>query len=123
MKNEIGNKIVRGLEEELYVERNIDFIGELFEKRAETIHIAITKNEEYEEYLEGLKEINNEIREKFNNSKEIIRMIEMYENAERKGSRLYEKVMYKYGMHDGIKLILEGTKEINIKKFLKENMN
>ncbi len=37
-----------------------------------------------------------------------------------KNSDLFEKLMYKYGLYDGMKLILEGTKNINLKETSKE---
>lgn len=123
MKKELIEQILEKLEDELHIEKNSDFIGELFDDRADTIHSEITKHKEYKKYIDQINEIDEEIKEKSNNYWDIIKVIEKSRNITYKNSDLCEKLMYKYGLYDGMKLILEGTRNINLSEFLKENSN
>lgn len=116
-------KILNKLEKDLSIEESIDFIGELFEERADTIHLEITKHKEYKKYIDQINEIDEQMKERFNNYWEIIEVIEKSRNITYKNSDLCEKLIYKYGIYDGMKLVLEGTKDINIKKFLSDSKN
>ena len=121
MKKELIEQILEKLEDELHIEKNSDFIGELFDDRADTIHSEITKHKEYKKNIDKMNVIDEEIKEKFSNYWDIIKLIEKSRNITYKNSDLCEKLMYKYGVYDGMKLILEGTKNINLKDFFNES--
>ncbi len=121
MKKELIEQILEKLENDLHIEKNADFIAELFEDRADTIHFEITKHEEYKKYIDKMNVIDEEIKEKFSNYWDIMKVIEKSRNITYKNSDLCEKLMYKYGVYDGMKLILEGTKNINLKDFFNES--
>lgn len=110
MKKELIEQILEKLENELHIEKNSDFIGELFDDRSDTIHSEITKHKEYKKYIDEINEIDEEIKEKFNNYWDIIKLIEKSRNVTYKNSELCEKLMYKYGIYDGMKSILEGRR-------------
>lgn len=117
MEKELIEQILEKLENDLHIEKNADFIGELFEDRADTIHFEITKHEEYKKYIDKINEIDEEIKGKFSNYWDIVKIIEKSRNITYKNSESCEKFMYKYGIYDGMKLLLEGTKNINLKDF------
>ena len=104
------SQIIKRLEKELNMENNLNIIDELFETRGEDYHLAITNNEEH-----------NEIKKDNKHYKEFLKAFEKYEDASCDMGYLTEKLMYKFGLLDGMKIILEGTKHIDITKFLKEN--
>ena len=121
MENEFINKLTEELAKNLHINKNIDFVEELFNNRIEELQDAIIQNNEYKKYMQKVHDVDKEILEKFENRWEIIRMIEKYTNASSKCEDLYEKLMYKYGFLDALLLITQGTKQINIEKFFKEN--
>lgn len=115
-------QITSKLEEELDRKGKGNFIDELFDVRAEALHIDIRGNLEYKKSTGKVKQIDNEIKMKYGNKYwEIIHLIEKYEEATTDDGVLCEKLMYKHGVLDGMKLILDGTKQIDIKRFLEEN--
>ncbi len=113
-------KIIKCLEKELNMEDKDSIIEELFETRGEDLHIAITKNKEYKKLWEKIEQTDSEIRKDTKHSKELLEAFEKYEDASCEMGYLTEKLMYKLGLQDGIKIILEGTKHIDITKYLKE---
>lgn len=116
MDNEFINKLIKTLERNLYINVKDNLIEELFYDRSEKFHEAITKNKKYKAYMKKINDIDKEIAEKFENRWEIINMIEKYTNATYEGEELCEKLMYKYGVLDGMLLIIQGTKHINIEE-------
>lgn len=121
MNNLFITELIGTLEKNLHISRNNNFIEDLFNDRSEKFHKAITQNKEYKEYMKKINNIDEEITEKFKNRWEIIHMIEKYTNATFECEELCEKLMYKYGVLDGLLLITQGTKQIDIEKFFKEN--
>lgn len=63
MEKELIEQILEKLENELHIEKNADFIAELFKDRADTLHFKITKHEEYKKYIDKINEIDEEIKE------------------------------------------------------------
>jgi len=110
MKEDFINQTLDKLEKELHIKSNNDFIGDLFEERAEEFHMAIIKNSDYKKLANDISKINDKIMAKYENAWEIINEIEEYVGATYKMQDLIEKQMYKFGIYDGMKLILEGIK-------------
>ena len=110
----MDDKFVKQLLDKLENDQNIapseDFIGSLFDQRAEKIHTSISKHKEYKEQLKILHNLNDEIIAKYENGREIISLIEDFKDNYIVTTSLIEKQMYKYGLYDGMKLILEGLK-------------
>lgn len=75
MKKEFIEQILEKLENDLHIEKNADFIGELFDDRADTIHFEITKHKEYKKYIDEINKIDEEIKEKFNSYWDIIKIL------------------------------------------------
>ena len=96
------------LGEDLHLKENKDLIEILFRERAEKFHIAITKNNEYEKCRKNIRNVNDKIFAKYQNADDIISSIEEYEIASSEMGSLIERQMYKYGLYDGMRLILEG---------------
>ena len=114
-------QLIKILEKKLNLEDDENIIEELFEGRSRIIHSVFRINTEFKNYDEKIKKVDEEIRNKFVNNWEIIQELEKYEDASWESGYLCEKLMYKHGVLDGMKLILEGTKQIDITKFLKDN--
>lgn len=121
MEKEFIKQIIDTLKGKIQNEKNDDIIEELFDKRSENIHIAISQNKEYRKYMDKISKIDEEIEGKFDNPREVAEIIERHENIAYESSYICEKLMYKHGLVDGMLLILEGTKQIDITKFLKDN--
>ena len=121
MDDQFIKKIIQNLKKDLYITESDDFIGDLFEQRTEDIDSAIINNKEYAKYLKRNIEITNEMINKLGNSNEVKSLLEEYLHITSKSNDLCEKIMYKYGILDGMLLVLEGTKPIDITKFLKNN--
>lgn len=118
---EIYDKIIKRLEKELKMENYENVIDELFEIRGENFHRAIMDNEEHQKLREKRKQVENEIRKNNENHKEFLKELEKFEDASSDMGYLTEKLMYKYGLLDGMNIILEGTKHINIAEFIKND--
>ena len=110
MSEDILKVILDKLENDLNIETSIDFIGDLFNQRAEKIHSAISTNKEYKQKLKNLHSLDEEIIAKYENGLEIISTIEEFNDSYSEMSSVIEKQMYKYGLYDGMKLIIEGMK-------------
>lgn len=121
MDKELIEQIMSCLEENWQKENYNDIIGDLFDTRAEEIYSDIAQNKLYREYINKAVEMEEEIKRKFKNSREIMQTIEDTEGARCEREYLSRKLMYIHGIYDGMKLILDGTKRINNTKFLKEN--
>ena len=121
MMETIYNQIIKRLEKELNMENNENIIDELFETRGEDFHLAITKNKEHKKLCEKIEQADNEIKEDNEHYKEFLKAFEKYEDASCEMGYLTQKLMNKFGILDGMKINLEGTKHIDIAKFLKEN--
>jgi len=106
MTEEFINRILDKFESDLHITKNKDFIGTLFEQRDENIYTSISKSDKYKSQLEILNNINNKIINKFEKGRDIIEAIEEYFQMR----CLIEKEMYKYGLYDGMKFIIEGMK-------------
>ena len=110
MDDEFVKQLLDKLENDLNISSCNDFIGNLFDQRAEKIHTSISKNKEYKEQLKVLHKLNDEIIAKYENGREIISLIEDFKDNYIDTTSLIEKQMYKYGLYDGMKLIIEGLK-------------
>ena len=100
MDDKFVKQILDKLENDLNIAPSKDFIGNLFDQRAEKIHTSISKNKEYKKQLKILHKLNDEI----------ISLIEDFKDNYIDTTSLIEKQMYKYGLYDGMKLIIEGLK-------------
>ena len=122
MKIKTIEQIMSKLEEELSRKGEENLVDEIFDERTESLHIYIKGNVKYKKSTEKIRQIDDEIKMKYGDKyREIIQLIEKYEDAVVKDGTICEKLMYKHGVLDGMKLILDGTRQIDIKKFLKDN--
>ncbi len=119
MSEKFVNQLIKALREDLEVESSNDYIGDLFEERAENIHTTIGSNSEYKKQTIKICDVEDEIKGKIYNYQEIIPLVEKHNSIMYKRNYLCEKLMYKQGVLDGILFIIEGAKKINITSFLK----
>lgn len=111
MSDNFIKQVISKLREDLEVKPAEDFVGELFEKRAEDIHTVVGQNSGYKEHSKKITEIEKEISKKFDNPMEIIEIIERRDGITYDRICLSEKLMYKQGLLDGLVLITEGIKQ------------
>lgn len=95
----------------LNLKENKNFIETRLNQRAENFHISITKNEEYEKCRKNIRNVNDKIFAKYQNADDIISSIGEYESTSGEMGSLIERQMYKYGIYDGIHLILDGLQK------------
>ncbi|WP_270739442.1 hypothetical protein [Massilioclostridium coli] len=118
MTKALFENLLDQLEQDLQLEKNHDFIGELCEERAEIMHMSIVKNQEYKQHMNIIKQLRMEIRDTFQDDRLVFEYIEKYDKIKRENQYLYEKQMYKHGVYDGIMLLLEGMKKVDDTSFL-----
>ncbi len=113
MNDDFISNILDSLERNIHIsQENIDdFIGTLFEQRAEDMHTSVTKSEKYKNQLKKVHSVNDKILSKYENAKEIIEDFEESQDVHGELGELIEKEMYKYGLYDGMKLMIEGMKK------------
>jgi len=121
MSKKFIKQLIGRLRDDLEVEPSDDFIGDLFEERAENIHATIGSNSEYIRRTEIISNMQKKIIEKIDNLEEIAPLVEKHNNTLYDRNYLCEKLMYKHGVLDGILFIVEGLGEIDITKILKNN--
>ena len=108
MTEDFIKQVLSILGKDLHIKENSNFIETLFEERAEKFHIAITKDDRYKKEKLKMKTANNHIIAKYDNAMDIINSMEEYADANGEMSSLIEKQMYKHGLYDGMRLILDG---------------
>ena len=113
MNNEIIERLKEILQRGLNTSKDEDLIEEIFNSRMEEFHKDIIKNKQYKEYMKTINKIDKEIKNKFNNYEDIINVIEKHNNATSELEYLCEKLMYKFGLLDGLLLITQCSKSIN----------
>lgn len=96
------------LSKNLHIKENENFIDTLFEQRAEKFHTAITKDDKYKIDSVQMRELQNKIFAQYDNANDIINSMEEYEKIIVEMGSLIEKQMYKHGIYDGMRLILDG---------------
>lgn len=111
MYNDFIKQLLNLLGKNLNLKENQNFIDTLFNQRAENFHISITKNNEYEKCRKNIRILNDKILSKYQNADDIINSIEEYEYASSEMGSLIERQMYKYGVYDGIHLILDSLQK------------
>ena len=111
MYDDFIKQLLNLLGQNLNLKENKDFIETLFNQRAENFHISITKNKEYEKCRKNIRNVNDKIFAKYQNADDIISSIEEYESASGEMGSLIERQMYKYGLYDGLHLILDGLQK------------
>jgi len=111
MSETIIKTLIKRLSEDLEIKTSEDFLGDLFEERAEEIHERIGHNTEYKKQLRKTCELQEEIKQKFEKAWEIIEIIEEYNQEIYERNYLSEKLIYKQGLLDGILFIIEGAKQ------------
>ena len=111
MDNNI-NKLLRILRSDLTLPHNYNSIEDFFEDRYEGIIGTIFNTDKMKKYEKQQDKIIEEISLKTNNSFDIVNLIEKLEEIYNNKYSDYELLMYKYGVHDGVSIILEGKKEI-----------
>lgn len=107
MEQDLYSAILKILEKDIKINTNENLINTLFEKRSEKFHVAVTKNDKYKVQKENLKKANEKIFNKYENAWDIISELENWQNISDEISHIIELQMYKYGVYDGIKLILD----------------
>lgn len=111
--------ILKEINKDLKISKETKFIEELYENRIMEIQGIIINNAEYENTEHELKEIKSKLYKMLENNIDIIKLIEEYQEVSSKLDIVYEKIIYKIGIHDGISFIKEGIGSIDIK----ENIN
>ena len=106
----VYNIIIKKLSKDIGAKQNADIIGKIFEERSENIQSEIRVNEQYNIHVRKIAKISKIIKTKFKNPMEIIQLCEQYANATSDSEYEYEKLMYKYGVLDGMNIILQGIK-------------
>lgn len=110
---EIYKQILKKFKEELDTDKNADFIEVLFQERSDTLRQAITKNHEYQNVINELNNADVKIENKFDNGKEIIFAIGEHEEKMCEAQSVSEKLMYQYGVVDGMRLMMSVLKNNN----------
>lgn len=100
-------QLLDSLSKNLHIKENENFIDTLFEQRAEKFHIAITKDDKYKIEIKKIRKLQNEIFAKYDNASDIINSVEEYGDIMGEMGNLIEKQMYKHGIYDGMRLILD----------------
>lgn len=108
MTEDFIKQILSILGKDLHIKENSNFIDTLFEERAEKFHIAITKDDKYKIDSKKIRKLQDEIFAKYDHADDIIKSMEEYEDTSGNMGRLIEKQMYKHGVYDGMRLILDG---------------
>lgn len=103
---EIYKQILKKFKDELDIDKNADFIEVLFQERSDTLRQAITKNHEYQNVINELNNADFKIENKFDNGKEIIFAIGEHEEKMCEAQSISEKLMYQYGVVDGMRLMM-----------------
>lgn len=111
MDDDFIKQVLSILGKNLHIKENSNFIDTLFEERAERFHIAITKDNKYKIDSKKIRKLQDEIFEKYDNADDIIKSMEEYEDASGNMGRLIEKQMYKHGVYDGMRLIVDGLQK------------
>ena len=114
MYDDFIKQVLSILGKDLHIKENSNFIDTLFEERAEKFHIAITKDDKYKTDSNKIRKLQNEIFAKYDNADDIIESMEEYEDASGNMGRLIEKQMYKHGIYDGMRLIIDGLHTIKV---------
>lgn len=103
---EIYKQILKKFKEELDTDKNADFIEVLFQERKDTLYQSIIQNEEYKNLLTDYNSNSKSIKTNFENGDEIVNAIEECEDNLSQMQVLSEKLMYEYGLCDGIRLMM-----------------
>lgn len=114
MKNNC-KEMLKNLKKELYPNKEKDFILKLFEKRRFEIDSQVIKNEKYKKYSKEIKEVYDRLENKYKDDLKIITSFEEYSDAIYSRESVCNKLLYKYGVMDGMRLIIDGMTEIKAK--------
>lgn len=121
MKEEFIKEILKELRKDLHKKEQIDFIGKLLEERADSLNRQIMKDAEYKKRVDAILKIEDEIKEKFKNYKEVMQAISKHEEVVEESQYIERNLMYKHGLHDGVTFMLEALQQIDNKKAIEED--
>lgn len=121
MDKDLIKEILNNIEKDFYKKTNKYSINQLFEDRAENIYSDIAEHEVYKQYINKAIEMENKVVEKLGNSEETMQLLEDINKFRCEYEYLSRKLIYKHGVSDGMRLVIEGTEQINIKKIIMEN--
>ena len=92
-----------------------NMILRMFEDHNCELYSSLSNSSEYKDNSNRISTIYREIEEKYKNHNEILHSFEEYSSAVYSSNYLCEKLMYKHGVMDGIKLVVEGMTKIDMK--------
>ena len=91
-----------------------NMILRMFDARRCKIETSIMKSKDYKKYSKEIDKVYDELSEKYNNSYKIINSFEKYSDAIYSRECIYDKLLYKYGVMDGMKLIIDGVEKADM---------
>lgn len=95
-----------------------DIICDLFDEKFDKIEQTLLHTPSYQTYRNQITQLENEIYKKISNDSSLIQLMEKYIEVVLDREELCNKLIYKYGIYNGMSLILTGTKKIDLNKFL-----
>lgn len=107
------NTLMSYLQENIPVEKYDDAIEELYNEKIRTIYDAIKDNPKNRNYTEEMNKLYKKMQQKCKGHNEIFDLLEKYIDIAIDRIELNNILMYKYGIYDGMTLIIDGTKQIN----------
>ena len=122
-RSSIEEGILNYLEKDFFNLEKNDVIGDLFDEKFDEIQQAVIDTDIYKSYREQINEIENLIYSKISNNSTLITLIEKYFEMIFEREKSVEKLIYKYGIYNGMTLILSGTEKVDITKFSNDKDN
>lgn len=86
----------------------------MFGDRIRDIDSAIARHKDYKKSLRKIDKFFDNILEKYKDNRQIAFTFEDYSDAVYCSVYAYEKLLYKYGVMDGIRLVIDGLKDVDI---------
>ena len=114
MKHDYSN-ILDMLKKEFNEVQSENMILTMYDKRSLDLYSSLSTSEEYEKNSNKISKIYEMIENKYEDSKEIIKLFEEYSSAVYCSNYLSEKIMYKHGIMDGMQLIIDGLEKVDAK--------
>ena len=114
-------KILDYLKQDIPLIENDDIIGTLFDEKSNSIEERIIHTKVYQEYRKEILQIECKIYDMLIDNSELLNLVEQFTKITYDRAEICDKLMYKYGFYDGMTLVIEGLKKINMNEFLDKN--
>ena len=88
-----------------------NMILKMFDERRCEIESSIMRSKDYKEYSKEIDKVYDELSEEYDNSSKIINSLEKYSDAIYSRECICDKLLYKYGVMDGMRLVIDGLKK------------